>query len=917
MSKPHARWSSLYTQLLAMLVVVYVAGYGALLYSTGGLPYVLDNNESFSTLQHAMNLYRFGISKSVGLTDEATGPNPDAHPYVHTHQGNFPRLFGLLIYAFGARSIESQIVVTTFTAGILVVLMAYHVFARLAGPLLAFVASVALLSDYMHVAQWQVNTYRIWHFFLVFSSLACAYGLGGRRRPLWLGLTFVNAVALFYCELVSVAFTSLLTGLFVISLYWRQPRRVIEWTIAHTAGGLSALALLIVQLVAYLGWDTFLLDIWLTYNARNFGTADGPLREQVTKFYQENNILFWQNFVDGEVLKSFAAFLDIHTRFVFQIYTPILTLVVLIVTAGWFLGLSWWYDRIWRVRRPGRADSHRAILRVRVAKLYAIGSLEIGLSDLPPVERKWLRIANQIFRLSLLFLPMTITLLMVIQGESIAGVSSLPTSGLSFLLNVFVAIVAGAGASLVLMKARTGSWLAPTQLPLWRLCMVATLLLLVSLVIAQQPGGYDQAYRSIWYDPIVAIIPLWVDRIALLLALGFAVSMCLFGTQRVLGQVWTSRLGGLGIYLLCAGVAYVLTFNLAAGYVSSGYVRRTAPLPVFLFGVLVAFAVCIVVAGAARAWTTRLRGASCPRTTIWCSRSALGATAGLLITWMAGYWVVVNGTYVAMIPPTQFVAMLKQFASPPLHGKSAVVNNYGLPVAVQSDNWTYYDQEYGTENNVRQGQAGFEPVADPTSHIWLADKLDNPAYLRPDTFVCMRARNFDTYSLRPPPVRDFDPNDCAALPLIERIERKRQRIVEHKLIDRDHNTPSTWAIVQLDWDFPPYLDRLDNGQSNEVVRLVLTSGSDNVTVQVQYQYAQQDGSPERQSVVRLHAVGGDGKWCVYERSSNRNTFTLPADFRGQLRASVTPRSQTKSGQETFGKTLTIGDGQGTPCQGKE
>jgi hypothetical protein len=120
------------------------------------------------------------------------------------------------------------------------------------------------------------------------------------------------------------------------------------------------------------------------------------------------------------------------------------------------------------------------------------------------------------------------------------------------------------------------SWRAPSRMPLRRLCAVAILLLVVSAIIAQ-PRAYNQAYRSVWYDPIAAIIPLWVERIAVLLALGLAVSMCVFGTERILGHAWTSRLNGLVFYLLCSGITYAITYNLATGYVSSGDVRRTAP----------------------------------------------------------------------------------------------------------------------------------------------------------------------------------------------------------------------------------------------------------------------------------------------------------------------------------------------------
>jgi hypothetical protein len=910
-------WRTAYAAFLGALIIMYGVGYGAVLYATDGLPYVLDNNESFSTLLHATNMYTFGISKSFGITDEATGPNPEAHPYVHTHQGNFPRIFGFLIYALGARTIESQIVVTTFTVGTLVVLMAYHVFARLAGPLLAFVACLTLLSDYILVAQWQVNTYRVWQFFLVFSSLMCARGLGGDSRRLWLGLTFVNALALFYCELVSVAFTSMLAGLFAISLYWRQPRRIIAWAVAHTAGGLSALFLLIFQLIAYLGWENFLVDIRLTFGARNFGAENEELRNRIIQFYEQNNILFWHNFVDGAPLRSLAAFIDLHTRYVFQVYTPILTLVVLIVTVGWVLGLSWGYGRVWWLRRWSGADSHPAILRVRALNLYANVSWEIGLSGQTPIERRQLCRANRIFRFTLLLVPISIAVFMVIQGESIAGLPSTPASGQDLLIGAVVALAAGAGASMVLTKVRTGSWLAFSRMPLWRLCTVAILLLVVSKIIDLQPRAYDQAYRTIWYDPIVAIVPLWVERIALLLALGLGVTMCLFGTERILGEAWTSRLGGLGIYLLCSGVAYFITYNLATGYVQSGYVTRMAPLPVFFVGVLVAFAGCIVVAAVARAWSTHARRADGSRTITQWSPSVLGATVGLLLVWMAGYWTVLNGTYMTLIPPTQLSALFKQFARPPLLGASTVVNNYGSPIAVQSGNWTYYAHFFGAQDTVRRTKARFEVIADPSALLWLADRHVNPAYERPDVFVCMRNPTLASYAIRTSVARDYDQRDCADLPLIRNIERNRQRIVEHKLIDRDPNTPSTWAIVQLDWDFPPYLENPDDRPSDEVVGLVLTPGVNIIAAQVQYEYVQQDGAPERQSIVRLHVAGADGRWCVYERSSSRSSFTLPADFRGKIRASVTPRSATKAGREVFGKTLTIGDGQGAPCVGKE
>ena len=256
---------SRYVGYLGVLALAYVAIYGWLLVSTSFLPYVMDNNESFSAFWHASNIYNFGVSQTFGLTDESFSPHPEAHPYVHTHQGNFPRVFAYLIYVLGARTIEEQIAVTTFTIGVLTIFFAYHYFARISSPLFAFIVCAVLLTDYIFYAQWNVVTYRVWHAFFVFSSLLCVRGLGGRRSRLWAVLTFLDYLALFYFEFVFVAFVSLLAGAQAWLMYRRERRRLLlAWAVARgrrreppwwvLAGG-SALVLVMVVLTsqAYFG----------------------------------------------------------------------------------------------------------------------------------------------------------------------------------------------------------------------------------------------------------------------------------------------------------------------------------------------------------------------------------------------------------------------------------------------------------------------------------------------------------------------------------------------------------------------------------------------------------------------------------------------------------------------------------------
>src|SRR5712672_3988557 len=133
----------------ASIAALYVLLYGWLLITTDFLPYVMDNNESFSSLWHAANLCRFGLDQSFGLADESFSPHAAAHPYVHTHQGNFPRLFAYVIYALGARTIESQIVVTTFTAGLMAIGFVWLFFARIATPVFAAILCAVFMTDYV------------------------------------------------------------------------------------------------------------------------------------------------------------------------------------------------------------------------------------------------------------------------------------------------------------------------------------------------------------------------------------------------------------------------------------------------------------------------------------------------------------------------------------------------------------------------------------------------------------------------------------------------------------------------------------------------------------------------------------------------------------------------------------------------
>lgn len=330
--------SSSATRCWLFVVAVYIIIYGGLLLKTDGLPYVIDNNESFSSFWHARSLYENGVAKTKGLADEVFAWHVAASPYVHTHQGNFPRLFAYLLYALGARSIESQIWLTTFTAGLAAILLAYRFLRTIGPPLFAALACLVMMTDYALFAQWQINTYRVWYGFFFFSSLLCVQSLDKGASKSRILLIILNFAALFYGEYVFGLYVGLLCALYALIRYFWRPRAIATAWFAIAAGGVIAATVLLAQLTAYMGWANVKLDISYTLQARNMA-SNAEFANEVNAFYKEHNVIFWQNYLDTTNLKSAEAFFTSLFQRHLQFYGPWLCLCALIVLAGWLAGL--------------------------------------------------------------------------------------------------------------------------------------------------------------------------------------------------------------------------------------------------------------------------------------------------------------------------------------------------------------------------------------------------------------------------------------------------------------------------------------------------------------------------------------------------------------------------------------------------
>src|SRR5262249_16875765 len=59
---------------LALTLIVFCSVAFSLLFFSHFLPFGLDNNETFSSILHAKNMYLHGIGSTFGLTSETTSP---------------------------------------------------------------------------------------------------------------------------------------------------------------------------------------------------------------------------------------------------------------------------------------------------------------------------------------------------------------------------------------------------------------------------------------------------------------------------------------------------------------------------------------------------------------------------------------------------------------------------------------------------------------------------------------------------------------------------------------------------------------------------------------------------------------------------------------------------------------------------
>lgn len=241
---------------LAFVVVSWLA--------SAGFPYYFDNNETFLHYVSARNLETWNPNAYGWLTAEETDPQQPAPRYFYTHNPNGPRYLQYLLLKVGVREMAPQVLILGLLGTLLTSLMLWRAFGH---PALV-VGALAVVLDYGGFLAWTANTYRIWMFVLFFGLVVAVR----RERPLWVGvLTFL----VFQTDYGVAAFVAATTVTLAVLLHgWRS-----RWLVlASVAGAALSIALFLVQVFAFYGWDGFVNELTVTYVRRGTdGAGSGPL----------------------------------------------------------------------------------------------------------------------------------------------------------------------------------------------------------------------------------------------------------------------------------------------------------------------------------------------------------------------------------------------------------------------------------------------------------------------------------------------------------------------------------------------------------------------------------------------------------------------------------------------------------------
>jgi hypothetical protein len=738
-----------------VIALIYFVFFGWMLYTSNGMPYVTDNNETYSSIIHAKSISQFGISKTYGLADEVFSPSSMAHPFVHSHQGNYPRLFAWVIYELGATNPMQQILITTFTVGLAALLLAFIFISRIANPWFALIFCLVLISDYVFFSQWQIVTYRVWYTFVFFLQFFAIEQYLKKKNVRWAFLIVINTALFCYGELIFGAFLGLFSFFWLTLHGWRDKKLFFGGVFCLITGLLISIFTLVAQGIGYFGFDSFLRDVQLTFLARNDFDSGAITMAEISKFYKEHNVVFWENLLSRDQFMGFKPFIrSIFSSFVL-VYGPLISIFFGILFLSYVINLG--FPKIYQ------SIADKLIrFQIRSANFIVVG--QYFFTSLAIASLMWVGFVNASYYYGFLFSPWWLPILaieIVLISWTIISLGKYST----FHFNLMV------------LLAVTASNLLPHLI--------------------------SNAYAPYWIDIHGIQI---IKYLLVLLPLFFVIST--FSSSKVRassnfnsGQVEILPLIPNVFRFIFAGLlAYSIVYFLSPGYVFSGYVTRYAPFLVFIFDLLIAIAFYQLINFV---YTSLLKKTS---TTFQMLKAPFIFLAIALFYLMLSLWLGLQYSLLNKLPPTH-LSILEKLSSYPYRDSSFVVNTYAAPVAVQTGQWAYMDPNIGKALLIKV--KGEKRLLGDQRYLWFADKNSNDEYRRPDYFICLLGQ--DVSSILRTLTDKANYRGCLDFPLVNlalnsQYSNQELRVVEYDKLGEQQTGVASWAIVKFDWG-----GRLGNG----------------------------------------------------------------------------------------------------------
>ena len=934
-----------------IVLLCYCAVFGGILVYSDFLPYTFDNNESFSAFWHGRNMYEYGIANSSGLADESFSYDAAAHPYVYTHSGASPRLFAYLLYVLGIRTVELQIAVTVFTVGVLAFRFAYRFLAEISTRLYATIACLLLMTDYIVFAQWHVGMWHTWKMFLLFGGLYLAHRVANKKQSRPLLLVYVSSAFLFYYETVFNVYVAAAAFIYFV-LSTRDYRLAVKFGLAQCVGALTAAAVLLGQLVLQFGWEVVRTDIYYTFVGRNFAADVTTFLEAARTFYANHNIVFWLNVPESGFYRN----LPWAVRFLFQdhaVHTPPWSLLVLAFAAAEVVRRLRAAQAPWstfiRASKLATAPSAFMLGTLSAALFYilarhpeiaaglsplsavsidALWPIVIGIgiiallavtwpslralqtSALPRVSKflarmHWKQLVKREPAFVLIFVA---TLSAAIfhyfsrHPELAAGLATVLPVAIA--VGILVAAVVSLTETLKRLVERLG--FAPLFTRPGRMLGMSTFIAASLAFLLVQPSLYAAAG---------ALEPIW--RAALTVFADYTTSGALFISLMLLLAAWhacgsspgttRNRLPrGLLVAFAALLFAYVFVFFTFTGYIFTGYFARYLSLTVYFNDLLLALGL-VVMMDCVYGWYAAFKQARG-----W-SRVGPGSGAALAAIGCAGvvvYWASLQTLLVRKLPPDE-ISFFPILSKPPFRGGTFAASIYGGTAAYFNKNWAYFDSDSTlAQGHVTLGPDGYQVNRDD-AYVWFADRRVNSAYDKPQYFLAMTFLYHGLMHGRGP---GYLMNDESAprprvgdIPIIRSIREQQTSYLHPVEVARDPSPLDRWSIIRLDWDYPPFLRQLEDG---EFVQLDASSNESGTRVRVDYRYAHQERVLEAGTRITLFArsrcAGPEQSVEVPAIVAGGREFILPASFAGTVRADVQPATATKSGPIYGSRALAIG-----------